>query len=47
MSQFPTSKENIALDLIFETLGEYRINRTDSEYKEIAARLPKLEALHQ
>lgn len=46
MSQFPTSKENIALDLIFETLGESRINRTDVEYKEIAARLPKLFTLH-
>ena len=46
MSQFPTSKENIALDLIFEWLGEPRINRTHDEYMEIASRLPKLDALH-
>jgi hypothetical protein len=47
MSQFPTSKENIALDLIFASLGETRANRTDAEYMAIASRLPKLEALHQ
>jgi hypothetical protein len=46
MSPFPTSKENIALDLIFAWLGESRYNRTFDEYREIARRLPKLEALH-
>lgn len=46
MSQFPTSKENIALNLIFGWLGEPRINRTYDEYMDIASRLPKLEALH-
>ena len=29
MSQFTTSQENIALDLIFGLLGESRINRTE------------------
>lgn len=46
MSQFPTSKENIVLDLIFESRGESRINRTYAEYMAIAARLPKLFTLH-
>lgn len=47
MSQFPTSKENIALDLIFESMGESRINRTYAEYMAIASRLPMLEPLRQ
>jgi hypothetical protein len=46
MSQFLTSKENIALDLIFEWMRESRINRTMAEYMAIASRLPKIEALH-
>ena len=46
MSHFLTSKENIALNLIFEWMRESRINRTMAEYMEIAARLPKIEALH-
>ena len=46
MNPFPTSKEEIALDLIFDWLGEPRINRTYAEYMEIASRLPKLAALH-
>jgi hypothetical protein len=46
MSQFLTSKENIALNLIFEWMGESRFNRTMDEYISIASRLPKLEALH-
>ena len=41
MAQFLTSKENIALNLIFEWLGESRFNRTDKEYAEIAPRLQK------
>lgn len=47
MSQFLTSKENIVLDLIFESLGESRINRTHAEYMAIASRLPMLEPLRQ
>src|SRR5258707_923246 len=43
---FPTSKQNIALDLIMGWLKESLINRTAAEYSQIAARLPKLEALH-
>jgi hypothetical protein len=43
---FPTSKEQIALDLIMEWLGESRFNRSLDEYLSIARRLPKLEALH-
>lgn len=43
---FPTSKESIALDLIFHWLGEERCNRTMEEYRNIAKRLPKLDALH-
>ena len=46
MSQFPTSKENLALNLLFEWCGESRINRTDDEYRKIASRLSKLEACH-
>ncbi len=42
----PTSKENIAINLIFDWLDEYRFNRTPQEYADIAKRLPKLEALH-
>lgn len=47
MSQFLTSKENIVLDLIFESMGESRINRTYAEYMAIASRLPMLEPLRQ
>lgn len=39
-----TSKENIALDFIFEFIGESRENRTMAEYFEIETRLPKIEA---
>jgi hypothetical protein len=46
MSPFLTSKENIAVNLIYEWLGESRINRTYDEYMEIASRFPKLEACH-
>ncbi len=45
MTQFPTSKQNIALNLIFDWLGESRYNRTDEEFAEIASRLPKLASL--
>ncbi len=46
MSQFLTSKERIALNIVFGWLGESLFNRTIQEYREIAARLPKLEAMH-
>ena len=45
-SKFPTSKEDLALDLIFESRGESRINRTYDEYMAIASRLPPLKVLH-
>ena len=40
-----TSKEGIALDLIFGIMGESRFNRTLEQYLEIAARAPKLETM--
>jgi hypothetical protein len=46
MNPFPTSKENIVIDLVFEWLGESRINRTQAEYDAIIARVPKDEAVH-
>jgi hypothetical protein len=46
MRHFPTSVENIVLNLIFEWLGESRFNRTNDEYMQIAACIPKLEACH-
>ena len=46
MNQFPTSKENIVINLLYEWLGERRYNRTMSEYLAVAYRLPKTEALH-
>ena len=46
MRKFPTSKEDIALDIIFGLMGESRINRTIDEYIGIAARAPKLSAMH-
>ncbi|MGD9920369.1 MAG: hypothetical protein AB7V13_02835 [Pseudorhodoplanes sp.] len=46
MHQFPTSYENIALNLIFEWLGESRYNRSSEEYGTIAARIPSLDACH-
>jgi hypothetical protein len=46
MSPFLSSKENIVVNLIYEWLGESRINRTYDEYMEIASRFPKLTACH-
>jgi len=40
LDPFLTPKENIALDLAFEWLGESRVNRTMEEYREIASRIP-------
>jgi len=46
MNPFPTSKEDIVIDLVFGWLGESRINRTQAEYEAIIARVPKDEAVH-
>jgi len=46
MSKHLTSKENIALDLIFHCVGESRFNRTPEEYAAISAKLPPLKVLH-
>ena len=46
MSKFPTSAENVAIDIAFELMGESRFNRTTEEYMEIAERLPPLKRLH-
>lgn len=46
MARFPTSIENIALDLIFESMGESRSNRTFDDYMRIASELPPLKTLH-
>lgn len=45
MPQFPTAVQNIVLSLIFAIRGESRMNRTQKEYQEIAARLPPLKQL--
>ena len=41
-----TSKESLALNLIFGSMGESPFNRTIDEYLAIAARAPKLAVLH-
>lgn len=46
MSPYLTPCEGIALDLIFASVGESRIDRTLDEYRAVAARVPKLAALH-
>jgi hypothetical protein len=46
MSKYLTPKENLALDLAMEYLGESRINRTPQEYADIIARLPPVKVLH-
>jgi hypothetical protein len=46
MSPFLTSKENIAVNLIYEWLKESRTNRTLDEYMAIASRFPTVEACH-
>jgi hypothetical protein len=46
MNRFLTSKENIVVNLLFESLGEVRCNRTMREYMAIAQRVPKIEAVH-
>jgi hypothetical protein len=46
MSKHPTSKENIALNLIFYRLGESRFNRSSEEYAAIKFNLPRIKVLH-
>jgi len=46
MTRGPTSTQNIAINLIFEWMGEERYNRTYEEYMNIAKRLPKITAAH-
>jgi hypothetical protein len=46
MPRFPTSIENVALNLIFECMGESRWNRTFDDYMRIASTLPPLKILH-
>jgi hypothetical protein len=46
MSKYPTSKENIALDLISKRLGESFINRTPAEYQAIKAKMPPIKVMH-
>jgi hypothetical protein len=43
--QFLTPIEDIALSLVFESMAERRINRTQQEYATIAANLPPLQKL--
>jgi hypothetical protein len=46
MNQFPTTKEEIALDLIFAHMGGSRFNRTAEEYAAITSKLPPIKVLH-
>jgi hypothetical protein len=46
MNKFPTPREELALNMIFNLIGESRYNRTYDEYMVIAARLPPLKVLH-
>lgn len=45
MSKHLTTKEDIALNLISEALGESFINRTPAEYEAIKAKLPPTKVL--
>lgn len=45
MTHFLTSVENIALNLIFESVNECRFNRSMTEYLDIAQRLPPIGGL--
>ena len=46
MNKFPTSRENLAVNLAFATMGESRYNRSYEEYMNIASRMPPLKVLH-
>jgi hypothetical protein len=41
-----TSEQNVALNIIFDDLGESRFNRSAEEYLAISRRLPPLKLLH-
>jgi hypothetical protein len=41
-----TSKENIALNHVFDWLGESRYNRTSAEYLDLASKFPTVEAAY-
>jgi hypothetical protein len=45
VTHFLTSVENIALNLIFESVNECRFNRSTAEYLNIAQRLPPVREL--
>ncbi len=45
MARFTTHIQEIAVSCAFAVMGESRINRTQAEYKDIAARLPPLKVL--
>lgn len=45
MNKYPTSKENIALNLISAWLGESFVGRTPAEYEAIMAKLPPVKVL--
>ena len=42
---FPTAIQDIAINLVFNVMGERRINRTPQEYAAIAAKLAPLKVL--
>jgi hypothetical protein len=46
MREHLTSKQNVALNIIFDDLGESRFNRSAEEYLGISRRLPTLKRLH-
>lgn len=46
MSQSLTSKEKLALDLIFGSVDEARIDWTMAEYMDVASRAGKLDVMH-
>jgi len=46
MNKHPTSREELALNIIFDSMGESRFNRTHDEYLAIASRLQPIKALH-
>ena len=43
--KLPTPIQDIALNLVFDEMGECRFNRTYQAYMDIAARLPPLKVL--
>ena len=46
MREHLTSEQNVALNIIFDDLGESRFNRSAEEYLAISRRLPPLKLLH-